>query len=57
MLVPGASADVSGNGFFDLTVIRRWIFSQQGMGAHENPWRAEPALNPVIVKKGLLDPV
>ena len=55
--IPGAAADVAGDRLPDLIFrgVRRFL--QEGIGAHEKSWRAEPALQGMLLMKRLLQRV
>ena len=49
-----ASADVSGQGLPDLGLVRARVDVEEGLGAHQKPGRAEPALAAVVVQESTL---
>ena len=49
-----ASADVSGQGLPDLGLVWTRVDVEEGLGAHQKPGRAEPALAAVVVQESTL---
>ena len=49
-----ATADVSGQGLTDLGLVRARVSVEEGLGAHQKPGCAEPALTAVVVQESPL---
>ena len=57
VLVAGAAAEVAGDALPDFVLARLRVVSKQVGGAHNHAWRAETALQPVLLPESLLQRV